>query len=199
MDLARYRLRTSFVLGYHGCDAASAEKILSDNQFKQSTNDYDWLGHGVYFWESDPKRGLDFAKQQASRLSGPKVENPVVVGAVLDLRACLDLSTLAGTQLVAEAYHTAMEMFETAKGPIPKNSPDKDSLVRRLDCAVLNILHDIQSKNKFPEFDSVRGIFVEGSEIFPGSAIREKTHTQLCVRNSECILGVFRVPSRFVD
>ena len=50
------------VLGYHGCDPAFAEKLLSGevpiNDWKPSTNDYDWLGHGIYFWEYAPERAF---------------------------------------------------------------------------------------------------------------------------------------------
>jgi len=42
--------------------------------------------------------------------------------------------------------------------------------------------------------DSVRGVFVEGEEVYPGAGFREKTHVQLCIRNLDCIKGVFRVP-----
>ncbi len=46
-----HRLSTSFVLGYHGCEAAVAEKLLAGEPFKASSNDYDWLGPGIYFWK----------------------------------------------------------------------------------------------------------------------------------------------------
>jgi hypothetical protein len=40
----------SFVLGFHGCDKAVAEMVLGGgSDLKKSENDYDWLGHGVYF------------------------------------------------------------------------------------------------------------------------------------------------------
>lgn len=40
------------VIGYHGCDAATADVVLSGNYSLQpSDNDYDWLGKGIYFWE----------------------------------------------------------------------------------------------------------------------------------------------------
>lgn len=50
---------TSFVLGYHGCDAKVGEKILgSSDHVSPSGNAYDWLGAGAYFWENSPKRVL---------------------------------------------------------------------------------------------------------------------------------------------
>ena len=32
------------VIAYHGCDADTAERLLHDEPFKKSQNDYDWLG-----------------------------------------------------------------------------------------------------------------------------------------------------------
>lgn len=28
---------------------------------RSSDNDYDWLGPGIYFWENNPKRAIDYA------------------------------------------------------------------------------------------------------------------------------------------
>lgn len=56
----------AFALGYHGCDRDVAETLLSeDPKFKHSTNDYDWLGSGIYFWENNPKRAMDWARFMA--------------------------------------------------------------------------------------------------------------------------------------
>ncbi|MBR6150358.1 MAG: hypothetical protein IKQ25_03685, partial [Lachnospiraceae bacterium] len=40
-------------------------------------------------------------------------------------------------------------------------------------------------------FDSVRGMFVEGGPAYKGAGIMEKTHTQLCIVNPNCIKGYF--------
>ena len=41
------------VTGYHGTTRRFAEKILRDD-FVASVNEWDWLGHGVYFWQDAP-------------------------------------------------------------------------------------------------------------------------------------------------
>ena len=52
-----YSRLPAFVLGFHGCDQKTAERVVSTGRHLQpSRNDYDWLGHGVYFWENDPLR-----------------------------------------------------------------------------------------------------------------------------------------------
>ena len=62
------RLATSFVLGYHGCDADIARRaVLEGVNIIKSDKDYDWLGPGAYFWESDPQRALEWAEWKVSR------------------------------------------------------------------------------------------------------------------------------------
>lgn len=38
------------IIGYHGTDQESAEKIVSTGSFLASKRDHEWLGHGVYFF-----------------------------------------------------------------------------------------------------------------------------------------------------
>ena len=76
--------------------------------------------------------------------------------------------------------------------PINKNiSVNGDLLLRHLDCAVIEYEHAINEMAKVKSFDSVRGVFVEGSDLFPDSGIKEKNHIQICVRNPNCIKGYF--------
>lgn len=186
------RLATAFVLGYHGCDAVVADKLLAGTPFKPSDNDYDWLGPGIYFWEANPRRGLQFAQELADLTRGPKITSPTVIGAVIDLGLCLDLTTAAGVGQVQEVYQGFKDITEKYGGPMPKNS--SDMLRRRLDCAVIKMLHRIREQHSWGSIDSVRGLFIEGEPIYEGSGIYSKTHTQICVRNPLCIKGVFRVP-----
>jgi len=46
-----YSVKSGLVLAFHGCDRSIALKVLNgETMLKSSTNKYDWLGHGVYFW-----------------------------------------------------------------------------------------------------------------------------------------------------
>ena len=71
-----HRLSSSFILGYHGCDREVGERLLRDTLFKPSDNDYDWLGPGVCFWEANPQRRFDFARE-ASKRSGSGISKTV--------------------------------------------------------------------------------------------------------------------------
>jgi hypothetical protein len=188
-----HTLTSAFILGYHGCDIGVAESLLSGDDFIPSENDYDWLGHGIYFWEANPKRGLEFARDVAvSGRLGTKIKAPAVVGAIIDLGLCLDLTTLAGVTEVKAAYGVYVELIRaSASQVLPTNS--KDKLRRSLDCAVINTLCTIRLNSGQAPIDTVKGVFLEGGPIYPDAGILEKTHIQICVRNRSCIKGVFRV------
>jgi hypothetical protein len=190
-----HSLSASFVLGYHGCDTTVAERLLKNQAFKPSQNDYDWLGEGVYFWEANPLRGLEFATESVHR-KGSNIRNPTVTGAVIDLGYCLDLTTSRGLQQVRTAHEKLERVFQEAGAAMPQNRPD--GIRHNLDCAVINYLHRLEAKEKKPPFDTVKGIFIEAPDLYPGSAFGSKNHVQIAVRNLDCIKGVFRVPKTHI-
>lgn len=66
-----------------------------------------------------------------------------------------------------------------------KQDKNKDLLLRDLDCAVIEFMHqriseeidkDIKSKgfSEYNHFDSARGLFTEGGPAFPGAGIQKK-------------------------
>jgi hypothetical protein len=187
-----HTLSTTFVLGYHGCDRSVAEELLAGEAFRPSDNDYDWLGHGIYFWESNPARALDFTKDIKSRSA--TIETPYVVGAVIDLGYCLDLTSTSGINAVEKGYESFAQMMAASGSQMPKNSGGPDLLLRKLDCAVINHIHaSLKNKHAQP-LDTVRGVFIEGGQIYENSGFYRKTHIQICVSNSASIKGVFRLP-----
>ena len=187
-----HRLSSSFVLGYHGCDREVAEKILAGDEFTASQNEYDWLGWGIYFWEANPLRGMEFANEWAGR---GKIKDPYVIGAVIDLGFCLDLTTSTGVAAVKATYEDFAAYVATAGKSMPENRFGNDRLLRELDCAVINHLHQVRETINETPFQTVKGIFVEGDEIYPGAGFYANTHTQICVRDVNCIKGAFRVPN----
>lgn len=68
-----------------------------------------------------------------------------------------------------------------------------DLLLRHLDCAVIESLHQLRRDEGLPSFDSVRGVFVEGPPLYENAGFCQMNHIQLCVRNLQCIRGYFRV------
>ncbi len=191
-----HRLTTTFVLGYHGCDAAVAKKIVAGAKFRPSKNLYDWLGAGIYFWEANPRRGLDFAREVMKR-EGKRssIKKPAVVGAVIDLRLCLDLSTSAGADEVRQAYESFEATVSASGTRMPENRGGNDLYLRNLDRAVVEHLHAVRHDRGLPEIDTVRGFYFEGQPLYAGAGFFKKTHVQICVRKADCIHGVFNVPA----
>jgi hypothetical protein len=191
----------SFVLGYHGCDRSVAERLLAGkSEFKSSSNAHDWLGHGIYFWENNPKRAVDWASVMAKHpVFSKRVKLPYAVGAVIDLGNTLDLTEAISLDMVAQAYEGLTKLLALSATPLPQNKPGSDEdedLVRRyLDCAVINYLHQVRKEENLTSFPTVRAAFHEGKPLYPGSAIRCKTHIQICVRNPIQIKGIFRIPN----
>lgn len=193
------RLATSFVLGYHGCSASVASKaVLEGDKILQSDKDYDWLGPGAYFWESDPRRALEWARWKADR---GEIENPTVVGAVIDLGNCLDLTTREDVELAKEAYRLFIDIrgrsgLEIPANRAPKGTRSEDRVLRFLDCAVLRFLHEwVEEMGKadasLHPFDTVRALFVEGGPAYPGAGFNERNHVQIAVRTRAAIKGLF--------
>ncbi|MBV8184798.1 MAG: hypothetical protein JOY76_08930 [Hyphomicrobiales bacterium] len=190
-----HKLSTSFVLGFHGCDKSIADVLIDGEEFHASENDHDWLGWGIYFWEANPARGLEFAHAlQKRRVGKPNaIKEPYVVGAVIDMGFCLDLMTSTGIAAVKAAHESLKTFFQTLDKPMLENTHGSDLLLRKRDCAVINHLHALRESAGLPKFDSVRGVFIEGDPIYNKSGFFEKTHIQVCVCNPACIKGIFRV------
>ena len=193
------------VLGYHGCDRSVGGKLLAGEAFQPSAKRHDWLGQGIYFWENDPLRALEWAEESRTRRN---IKDPFVVGAVIAMGKCLDLTTREDLRLLTKAYEGFQDTTQILGVEMPKNEPapgegqDSRNLLRYLDRAVIDYMYteleleaaDARADPSAPvvtPFDTVRGLFVEGKPAYPGSGFYSKTHGQVAVRNAAAIRGVF--------
>lgn len=192
-----YSTRSGLVLGFHDCDQHIDNAAISGKTtLVNSTNKYDWLGHGIYMWDNSPARAIEFAKSVKER--SEKVISPIifpaVIGSVINLGFCLDLLDYENLSFLKSA-HGFLDMFSTVSGmKTPKNKKDGksgDLLWRELDCAVVETLHKYRESKNMPPFDSVRGVFSEGEELYENAGFKEKYHIQICIRNPNCIKGYF--------
>ncbi|SHK95964.1 hypothetical protein SAMN05444266_101725 [Chitinophaga jiangningensis] len=188
-----YSADPGLLLGFHGCDRQVAEKIvLGRDNMRPSINRYDWLGSGVYFWQNNYERAYDFACQLAA---AGKIKEPAVVGAVLCLDYCLDLLDKDSIDDVKNNWEKIIRLI--GEGTLPRNvnpghlAGSQDKLLRYLDCMVIEVAHTIAREDNDPPFDTVRCAFIEGQPIFPGASFMDKSHIQICVRNPNCIKGLF--------
>jgi len=190
-----YEYKPSFILGFHGCDREVGEAVLSGKQphLKPSENRYDWLGHGVYFWEGNYERAMEWACAHGA--------DPFVIGAVIDLRHCLDLFDRAAIKEVQNTYELLAQLAKQEGWALPRNTgktPDRPA--RKLDCMVMNVLLEVSKKEQaqasgdgVEPYDTVRGPFLEGKPIYPDAGFRSQTHIQINVRDPQaCIKGYFR-------
>jgi hypothetical protein len=173
-----------------------AERVFAGNaHVKRSKNDFDWLGEGIYFWENSPARALQYATElkEHPRRRGPRIKTPAVIGAVIELGYCLNLLDTEFLDLLRESYDDLKALHEKIGVPLPKNKKiGNDLLLRGLDCAVINSMHQTRTDRGLQPFDTVRAAFAEGEALFPNSGITAKHHIQLCVRRRSCIKGYFR-------
>jgi hypothetical protein len=64
-SMARFDDYRRTVVGYHGTGLTAALRIVNRvDGCRWSRRDFDWLGHGIYFWEYAPEQAL------AARYSG---------------------------------------------------------------------------------------------------------------------------------
>ena len=181
-------LSRSLVIAFHGCEASLAKAVAEGRNILQpGRNAYDWLGHGVYGWEDSPERAWQWARDAAQNGT---IQQPAVIGMVVDPGNCLNLVDTEALLLVRKAYAEYQRGCQASGAPEARNR-GVEFKARFLDCAVFEALHAARSLNKLPSFDTVRGFFVEGTELYPGSGLRDRDHIQICVRNLKCIKGFF--------
>ena len=205
-----YAQLPSFVLGFHGCDQALADTVISQEvlSLDPSQNDYDWLGSGAYFWENNYARAMEWATDMVGKERGPNkhvIRSPAVIGAIIDLGNCLNFLDQTAIRLAKECHTLFAKECKILRKKMPKNvNPKKmagsrDRIYRRLDRAVVEEIHKLVAlsqgmenpEDRMLDFDTVRSVFLEGEKIYPNAGFLEKTHIQICVRNPKCILGYF--------
>lgn len=179
-----YSTRSHIFIGFHGCDESARDQLLTKpRNVKISEKPFDWLGHGFYVWENNYDRALEWAKDKEKR---GKIKKASVIGVVFTLDYCLDLIDSEFIKMLSIYYELMEKDFAYIGKDLPKNKDvkedeHKDLLIRELDCAVIQYLHqkikeEVKSdKNTLlKEFDSARGVFTEGGPAFPGAGVQKK-------------------------
>jgi len=180
----------SLVVGYHGCDLEVARNVIAlQEHLKPSQNAWDWLGHGIYFWEDSPARAESWAMAESQR-DGSKIQHPVVLGAVIDLGNCLNLTEAEALTHVKIAHGEYTKSCQSAGVQTARNR-GPDLRARYLDCAVMEMLHQLRHEEKKQPYETIRGFFMEGHELYADAGFRELDHIQICVRASAQIIGCF--------
>jgi len=200
-----YDVRPNIIIGFHGCDKSVRDKLVnSPDEMEYSKKPYDWLGHGMYFWENNYSRAQIWAEE---KMKDGSIKNPSVIGAVIHLGYCCDFLDSKYIQVIKDYHSSLNELYKIIGEELPKNrnskgDPNKDMVLRELDCAVIEYMHQSIFENwkseindsktsSIKNFDTTRGVFTEGGPAFIGAGLFEKSHIQICVRNPNSIKGFF--------
>jgi hypothetical protein len=177
------------IIGFHSCDREVGIKVLNGtDDLRPSKNAWDWLGEGIYFWEQNPMRALQYAEDNArgNQFNKIPIKIPFVLGAIIDLGNCLNLVESSSIEILSQAYKGFCRVVKDSKG-MPVNKKEN----RALDCAVIQFIHESRAIDLKPPYDTIRCAFPEGEPAYEGSSITSKLHIQVCVRNTQLIKGFF--------
>ncbi len=164
---------------------ASAERLVSGEDFQPSDEDDEWFGKGIYFWEHAFKQAWWWARDHKRH------PHPAVIGTVIRLGNCFDLIDPGNVEILHDFYDAMLAELRAAGIEPPRNVYTR----RRLDCALFNYVYKYCERARQP-LDTARAVYVPTSRlkrVVPGSWISEETHIQVCVRNPRSILAVWHV------
>jgi len=174
------------IVGYHGTNVQTAAKLVAGAPFGPSTNDDDWLGHGIYFWEYAPQQAWWWAKRRHP-------QQPAVIGAMIRLGRCLDLLDPGNVPYLRKAHAGLAANVKSARQKLPKNANNH----KYLDCAVFQHLFS-QWDDAGLRYETCRAVFVPMERgtmprLWNRSGIFKGAHIQVTVRTPENILAVWSV------
>lgn len=97
-----YDFRPNLLIGFHGCDESVKRDLINSSASIQiSQKPYDWLGHGMYFWENNYQRAIEWAEEKKKR---GEVHKPAVIGAILQLGHYCDLLDAKFIEVLKELH-----------------------------------------------------------------------------------------------
>ena len=170
------------IVGFHGTRVKTARSLVDGKPFDQSTNDDDWLGHGIYFWEFAPRQAWWWAERRYGT-------DAAVVGSLIRLGRCFDLLDPGNVNVLATAHDELNKALTAGGQPMPGNANNH----KYLDCAVFNYMYQSIRLQGYT-LESARAVFVPGgSRLWTRSGVFREAHIQICVREPDNILAVWPV------
>lgn len=146
-----------------------------------SQNPYDWLGDGVYFFQDAPQRAWEWAVEHHGNAAA-------VIGATIHLVDCVDLLDLSWHPVISDAYNSYLSNLKESERALPEQIGG----AHRLDREVLNYTIGVLSEHGL-KIACVRAAFAEGQPVYPDSAIFDRSHVQIAVRDTtKCISKTWR-------
>ena len=152
---------------YHGTKIELAKEIIHSKKFIRSTEEQEWLGDGVYFFQDDKRQAEDFCYKAR------KYENWSVIEVDISAEKLLDLIDTETFELFEEFAKQLKNKYKTCKDGQPR---------KLMNAVIINTLYKLNA------FDLVRAVFpIPKRECAPRTNI-SPMQIQICVRNMNCII-----------
>lgn len=131
--------------------------------------------------------------QQRRYLSKGRIDNPMVVGAVIDLGRCCNLLEVDVLSEMQRAHEYLATASKAAGVPLPQNKGTERGQ-RFMDKAVVDVMHSLRVEQQLAPYHTVRAALLEGEDLHDGGGFKARNHIQIAVLDTDCILGCFRPP-----
>lgn len=196
--------RNERVVLYHATTTQAWQSIKEMGAFELSNELYDWLGEGVYFWQSAPLRAWLWKRcLQMPRKLRSKREDTVVLEYVADVDPAewLDLLDVRWTAVLARTGALIPELWRTA-GTLDDGSVLDEAKIVRLcrenarinapvrryldRAAIEHVSRSLERDHGMP-IKAVRSAFQHLDRLYPYAAFRYGDHVQVAIRKSEHI------------
>ncbi|SAI12278.1 Uncharacterised protein [Bordetella ansorpii] len=115
------------------------------------------------------------------------IVTPAVVGAVICVSGCLDMTTQTGL----DEFSEVLEQLKAVGAPLARND-DNNPLLRRLNNQVFTALHAFRQAQSMQAYQMVRGAFLQGEPLGDAySGFSRDGHIQLAVRDAGIVVSWF--------
>lgn len=185
---------TETILLYHATSRDAWEKIKASGGMLPSTNNYDWLGKGIYFWQAAPIRAWIWKRFYARpRL---RAEDTVVLEYPMTVNPadCLDLLDIRWHKLLGHLGRAVPEGWRvsgideaTIQQRLRRNRITSTPHPHFLDCEAINQICDVLEHRHKVRIRLVRAAFQHLDHIYPYSAFRQGDHVQVAVRDPDLV------------
>lgn len=152
---------------FHGTDLETATTIRDEQSFKGTTDEKEYLGNGVYFFENSKWHAIDWGRRKCKKEGNKDLG---VILATVNLGKCLDLNNLEHRGIVKSVI----------------NHYEEKGYKDILDGVAINFIY-----NKF-NIDSARATIVtpEVGKIHKKSRFFDYSYLMICIKNKDNIQNI---------
>lgn len=189
--------RTERLLLYHATTRDAWHRIQQSGSMSPSENNYDWLGHGIYFWQAAPVRAWIWKRFEAlPKRSRASAADAVVLEYELALNTdeCLDLLDIRWHDvleklglMVPGVWRRQGVTDEVIKKRLQRNARLAQPQKHYLDCAAVNTVCTYLEHIESIRITCVRGAFQCLDRLYPYSAFRRGDHVEVAIRDPKLI------------